>query len=231
MGKSRPFRSSIVRALLVSSLAGLSGVVSAQRHAAPFFRRSPSYSMVAANGNHGFGRQQQGTAPIERPAPGSMAQPGGERYLVGPNGRRGGEHLPEWMQQHQGMSLAQQQQALDREPGFRELPVQTQMQMHQRLAQLNAMTPEMRARTLAHTEAMERLNPAQRSLVRGAMQQLGSLPQDERRQVIRSFRQLRMLPPEQRLGAMNSPQYGWLNYAQRMVLTNLIVIAPMLPSD
>jgi len=93
------------------------------------------------------------------------------------------------------------------------------------------MTPEMRARTLAHTEAMERLDPAQRSQVRGAMQQLGSLPMEERRQVIRSFRELRMLPPEQRLGMMNTPRYGWLNYQQRTVLTNLIFIAPMLPPE
>jgi len=129
------------------------------------------------------------------------------------------------------MTLEQQQAALDREPGFRELPLQTQMQMHQRLAQLNAMTPEMRARTLAHTEAMERLSPAQRSQVRGVMQQLGSLPQDQRRQVIRSFRDLRMLPPQERMGLVNSPRYGWMNYQQRTALINLIVIAPMLPMD
>ena len=71
-----------------------------------------------------------------------MVPPAGQQHLVGPNGRRGGEHLPEWMAQHQGMTLEQQQRALDREPGFRELPLQTQIQMHQRLAQLNAMTPE-----------------------------------------------------------------------------------------
>ncbi len=129
------------------------------------------------------------------------------------------------------MTLEQQQSALDREPGFRELPLATQIQMHQRLAQLNAMTPEMRARTLAHSEAMERLNPAQRSQVRGAMEQLGSLPMEQRRQVIRSFRELRMLPPGERFGVMNSPRYGWLNYAQKTVLTNLIVIAPLLPPE
>ena len=160
-----------------------------------------------------------------------MMQPGSQQHLVGPNGRRGGEHLPEWMEQHRGMTLEQQQAALDREPGFRELPLQMQVQMHHQLALLNAMTPEQRARRLAHTEAMERLNPAQRSQVRGALEQLGSLPMDQRRQVMRSFRELRMLPPEQRFGMMNSPQYGWLNYAQRTVLTNLIVIAPMLPPE
>jgi hypothetical protein len=191
--------------------------------------------MAFAMQNRGF-RGQQAPAPIERrPAGGGgMVRPGipaGQGHLVGPNGRRGGEHLPEWMNQHQGMTLEQQQQALDREPGFRELPLQTQMQMHQRLAQLNAMTPEQRARTLAHTEAMERLTPVQRGQVRGAMEQLGSLPMDQRRQVIRSFRELRMLPPEQRMGMLSSARYAWLNYEQRTVLTNLIVVAPLLPPE
>jgi hypothetical protein len=223
MRKAITFRGSMVRALLVGTLAGLSGVAFAQRHASPVVRRSALNAMA-------FGRQQQMPAPIERRGT-RPGVPAGQRQLVGPNGRRGGEHLPEWMNQHQGMTVEQQQEALDREPGFRELPLQTQLQMHQRLAQLNAMTPEMRARTLAHTEAMEQLNPVQRSQVRGAMQQLGSLPMDQRRQVIRSFRELRMYPPEQRFGVMNSPRYAWLNYAQRTVLTNLIVVAPMLPAQ
>jgi hypothetical protein len=30
---------------------------------------------------------------------------------------------------------------------------------------------------------------------------------------------------------MNSPRYGWLNFQQRTVLTNLIQIAPMLPPE
>ena len=234
MRKVLTFRGSMFRALLAGLLAGLSGVARAQRHAAPVFRRSPAYAMAFSNQHRGEGGQQERPAPIERRPPAGGARPGGgqgQARLVGPNGRRGGEHLPEWMNQHQGMTLEQQQGALDREPGFRELPPQTQLQMHQRLAQLNSMTPEQRARTLAHTEAMERLNPAQRSQVRGAMEQLGSLPMDERRQVMRSFRELRTLPPEQRLGMMNSPRYGWLNYEQRTVLTNLIVVAPLLPPE
>jgi len=236
MRKAITFRGPMVWALLVGLLAGMSGVTCAQRHAAPVYRRAPSYAMAFSSQNRGFGQQGR-PAPIERRPPGGMVQPGqpyvapGQQHLVEPGGRRGGEHLPEWMSQHSGMTLEQQQLALDREPGFRELPLQMQVQMHHQLALLNAMTPEQRARRLAHTEAMERLNPAQRSQVRGALEQLGSLPMDQRRQVMRSFRELRMLPPEQRFGMMNSPQYGWLNYAQRTVLTNLIVIAPMLPPE
>jgi hypothetical protein len=234
----------MVWALLVGLLAGMSGAAGAQRRGVPMYRRAPSYAMAYSYQGRGFGGQQGQPAPIERRPPGGMAQPGrpyvvpgqqrfvpGQQHLVGPDGRRGGEHLSEWLSQHSGMTLEQQQSALDREPGFRQLPPQTQQQMHQRLAQLNAMTPEQRARMLEHTEAMERLNPAQRSQVRGALEQLGSLPMDQRRQVMRSFRELRMLPPEQRFGMLNSPRYGWLNYAQRTVLTNLIVIAPMLPPE
>jgi hypothetical protein len=225
MGKALKFRGSVVRALLVGVLACLSGITFAQRRGVRGFRRA-SYMATVSGQTQRFGGQGQRPAPIERRPPG-----GGQGHLVGPNGRRGGEHLPEWMNQHQGMSLEQQQAALDREPGFLDLPIQTQQQMHQRLAQLNAMPPEQRARTLEHAEAMERLDPAQRSQVRGAMQQLGSLPMDQRRQVMRSFRELRAYPPEQRFGVMNSPRYGWLNYEQKTVLTNLIFVAPLLPPE
>ena len=236
MRNVRTFRGPMVWALLVGLLVVGYGVACAQRRGAQVYWRAPSYSMAFANQNRRFvGGQQQRPAPIVRRPP-LGAPPGmrtggglGQPHLVGPDGR--GEHLPEWMNQHSGMTLQQQQQALDRLPGFRELPPQTQMRMHQRLAQLNAMSPQQRERTVEHNEAMERLTPVQRSEVRGAMEQLGSLPMDQRRMVMRSFRELRMLPPEQRMGMMRSPQYAWLNYAQRTVLTNLILIAPMLPPE
>lgn len=234
MRNAPTFRGPMLWALSAGLLAGCCGVACAQRRGAPMYRRAPMYSVAFAGQGRGFRGQVQRPAPIERrPPAGGMARPGGaaDHNLVGPNGRRGGEHLPEWMNQHQGMTLGQQQQALDREPGFRELPPQTQLRMHQRLAELNAMSPMQRQRLLEHTEAIERLDPVQRSEFRGAMRQLGSLPLDQRRQVVRCFRELRMLPPEQRMGAMNSPRYGWLTYEQRTTLTNLIQIAPMLPSE
>ncbi len=195
-------------------------------------RRPASYEMVAGNQNPGAGGQQQRPAPIERRPPAETQQgAAGQQQLVGPNGRRGGEHLAEWMNQHQGMTLEQQQQALDREPGFLELPAQTQQRMHERLAQLNAMTPMQRQRMLEHAEAMERLNPKQRSEVREAMQLWSSLPIDQRRQVMRSFRELRQLPPNQRMVVMMSTRYSWMNTAQRTALTRLIQVEPMLPEQ
>ncbi len=229
-----PFRALMLRALLMSLLAGVSGGVYAQRRA-PNVRSNPraeSVSFPVARG------QQQRPAPIERRnPPGQAPLPnGGGARLSGPNreanmaGRRG-EHLPEWMAQHSDLTLEQQQQALGREPGFNELPAATQQRMRERLSQLNAMSPLQRQRLLAHNEAMERLNPEQRTQVRGAMQMWGSLPVDQRRQVMQSFRELRQLPPNRRMSVIMSPQYQWMNPAQRTALVRLIQVEPMLPEQ
>jgi hypothetical protein len=140
-----------------------------------------------------------------------------------------GEHLAEWMSQHRNLTPDQQRQALDREPGFNQLPQATQQRMHDRLTQLNAMNPDRRERILNYNERMEHLSVDQRTQVRGSLQQLGSLPQDQRRQVAQSFRDLRSLPPEQRAAALNSPQYQYMNPAQRSALNNLLRVEPLLP--
>lgn len=150
-------------------------------------------------------------------------QPGGNRQ----QGARG-EHLAEWMNAHRNLTPAQQQQALENEPGFRDLPPQTQQRYRDRLAQLNAMDPARRAEILKLNEHMEGLTLQQRGQVRGAMQQLGALPPDQRHVVARSFNELRRLPPDQRAAAMSRIP---LNDAQRSALNNLMTVEPMLPQE
>src|SRR5665213_1088922 len=97
----------------------------------------------------------------------------------GPRGQNR-EHLEQWMNSHSNLNPQQQQRALSNEPGFRQLPPQTQQQLRNRLNQLNDMPPEQRRRLIERNEAIERLSLPQRQQVRGAMQQLGELPMDRR---------------------------------------------------
>ena len=188
-----------------------------ERRAAPQQGQSINQGQLGNQGQPMNQGQSSQLAQIERRNP--QAQGNGPR----------GQHLAEWMNQHRNLSAEQQQQALGREPGFHDLPQQTQDRMRTRLSQLNAMNPEQRQRILNYNERMEHLSADQRTDVRNSLQQLGGLPQDQRRQVAKSFRDLRALPPDQRAAALNSPQYQYMNPAQRATLNNLLRVEPLLP--
>ena len=141
-----------------------------------------------------------------------------------------GEHLAGWLNQHSGLTPAQQQQALEKEPGFHDLPAQTQERMRERLTQLNNMTPEQRARLVARTEAMEKLTPEQRLQVRTTMQQVANLPPASRRAVERAFRTLRGMNPTQREAYINSPDIrSQFTEQERGALSSLMAAEPYIP--
>jgi hypothetical protein len=147
-----------------------------------------------------------------------------------PGPKRNQEHLAQWMDRHSNLPLAEQQRALENEPGFRDLPPPTQQRMLDRLTQLNNMSPEQRRRIMDRTEAMERLTPPQRQQVRGAMQQLGGLPEDRRRLVARAFRDLREMPQPQRQAILDSDRFrGQFSDQERSTLSNLLAVEPYLP--
>lgn len=135
------------------------------------------------------------------------------------------------MNSHSNLSPDQQQRALANEPGFRQLPAQTQEHLRNRLAQLNAMPPEQRRRFIEHTEDLERLTPPQRQQFRGAMQQLGVLPEDRRRFVARTFRDLRRMSPSQRQSVLSSEAFQkQFSPQERGTLSDLLAVEPYLPS-
>lgn len=140
-------------------------------------------------------------------------------------------HLGQWMDRHSNLPLAEQQRALENEPGFRDLPPQTQQAMRDRVTQLNSMTPERRQRVLARTEAMERLTPPQRQQVRNAAAWVNSLPEDRRRMVARAFRDLRDMPEQQRQTILNSDRFrSQFSDQERGTLSNLLTVEPYLPA-
>ena len=190
-----------------------------QHHPAPIERRPPT------NGDQ-HTSAQQGQPPQNQPNYQSSRRPQQNHKPEATDQR----HLGEWLEQHQGLSLMQQQQALDREPGFTKLQPQVQQRMNQRLEQLNTMPPARRNRAIERIEAMERLSPGQRQQVRGAMQQLGGLPLERRRAVAQSFHILQQMPLQQRQQYLNSPQIRSQFSPQEIdTLGNLVRVAPFLP--
>jgi Protein of unknown function (DUF3106) len=174
------------------------------------------------------GARRAGGAEVAHPAM-AVARPA-EPAQKGPGSGQKQEHLAQWMDRHSNLPLADQQRALEKEPGFRDLPPQTQQAMRDRLTQLNNMPPEQRRRLLEHTEAMELLTQPQRQQVRGAMQEYRDLPIDRRRMVARAFRDLREMPQPQRQAILNSDRFrGQFSDQERNTLSSLLAIEPYIP--
>jgi hypothetical protein len=165
----------------------------------------------------------------QTPRPGLNApRPAQGQKQTGPKPNQ--EHLAQWMNRHSNLPLAQQQNALENEPGFRDLPSQTQQRMRDRLTQLNNMTPEQRRRILDRTEQIEHLTPTQRQQWHGAMEQYSGLPEDRRRLVARAFRDLREMPEPQRQAILNSDRFrGQFSDQERNAISNLLAVEPYLP--
>jgi hypothetical protein len=166
------------------------------------------------------------------PAP-QRVQPREQRpELRAPEGSQNSElqregHLQRWMQSHANMSLAEQQRELQNQPGFRELPPETQRNQLNTLARLYYMNPQQRSRILDRTEALERLGPGQRQQWRDAVQRLNMLPQPRRHMMAGAIIELRELPPEQRDAVLESPAYrAQFSPDERQTLRTLLMAEP-----
>src|SRR5580698_7566552 len=138
-------------------------------------------SPLLASSGHGF-RQTAHPAPAPQshpaPAPQSHPMPQASAPQARPNqqARPGGQHLPEWWNNHRNLTPDQQADALRREPGFRNLPPDQQQRLINRLHSLDGKTPQQQQRILDRNENFERLSPERRQEVRGAAQAMKQMP-------------------------------------------------------
>lgn len=137
-------------------------------------------------------------------------------------------HLADWMQKHSNMSLADQQRAMQNEPGFRDLPQWQQQQELNQLARLYAMKPAERERTLARNEALERLSPGQQQQYRAAAQQLYALPPARQGLIRSAMLDLREMPPAQREQVVASPAFAaeFPDPGDRAMIRTLLIVEP-----
>jgi len=136
-------------------------------------------------------------------------------------------NLAQWMQDHKNLSLPEQQRALESEPGFRDLPPETQQRYRDRLAQLNNMNPQQRQRILDRNEALERLTPQQREQYGNASNALKSAPPERQRPMARAILDLTEMPPGQREQVIDSPAFrSQFSDSERSTIRTLLMGEP-----
>jgi hypothetical protein len=170
-----------------------------------------------------WGGLPAGAQPVRPEARREMraAQNGGVVRPVQNGANRPG--LQQWMERHKNLPPAEQRRALESDPSFRALPPQQQQRAFNELNRLQNMSPEQRDRR----DALLRMTPVERQQFTGSVQQYMALPPDRRMLVRRAFANLRMVPPRDRPGAMNSyPALRQFSGYERQVLSNLLTWEP-----
>ena len=189
---------------------------------------APNYARPALRpGNPGYAPGPAYTRPAYPSAPyGAAVRPANPYRPAAPPG-----HLGDWLNQHQGLPVQEQERVLRNDPSFYRLPPADQQRLVRQLHQVNQMPEEQRERRLARAEAIERMSPQDRMNLNLSGRRLATLPPDRQMMVKRAFRDLRSVPLDQRQTVLNSMRYqGVFSPDERGILSDFLRVEPYEPA-
>ena len=217
-------------------------------HPAP----APKYSAPAKSAPNSSNKSQNQTKPgpqyqvrpqgnpMQRPAPNygspraaypgapypSQARPSYANPAYAPPG-----HLGDWLNQHRGQPVQDQERMLRGDPSFNHLPPADQQRLVQQLHSVNQMPEDQRQRRLARAEALEHMSPQDRMRLNMSGQRLAALAPGRQVLVKNAFRDLRGVPLDQRQMVLNSSRYqGVFTPEERGILSDFLHAEPYEPA-
>jgi hypothetical protein len=151
-----------------------------------------------------------GMVAAQQPPPGAAQPPPRDQSKASGKGRDGdrrGPHAGAWLRRYQNLPPAEQERALNSDPQFRELPNDDQEKLRERLRQFNSFPPEKRQRILKRMEVFDHLSPEQQQHARDLFGRLRNVPEERRRVIKRTARNLRQFDAAERERLLNSDAY------------------------
>jgi hypothetical protein len=140
-------------------------------------------------------------------------------------------HLGDWLNQHRGQPVEQQERTLRSDPNFNRLPQADQQRLLQQLHRVNQLPEDERERRLGRAEMLEHLSPQQRMQVTDSFRRMAVLPPGRRMMITNAFRDLRAVPPDQRPIVLNSSRYqSQFSPDERGMLNDMLRVEPYEPT-
>jgi hypothetical protein len=183
----------------------------AQQHPPP--RPAPAY--------HPPPPPQQRRPPAYQPS-----RPGQAQVRPQPGG-----HAGDWLRRYKDLPPAEQEHALQNDPGFRRLPPAQQQQLRQRLQHFSGLPPQQQLRMLNRMETWEHLTPEQKQQARQIFGQIKQLPPDRQRAVGTAIHDLRPMTPEQRERIINSDRFKGMFSDQEREMMRGATRLPLAPAE
>lgn len=145
-----------------------------------------------------------------------------------------GQQMPrpgEWLSKSQGMSPAEQQKALNNDPGFQKLPPQRQQQLRKQLEDFNKLPPAEKDRVIKNMQWFASLPAEKQQRLRDMQGKLREVPDDRRRMMQTALRSLRQMDPAQREQVLSSDRFkSMFSDNERDILRGLAEFSPANPA-
>jgi len=140
-------------------------------------------------------------------------------------------HLGDWLNQHRGQPVQEQERTLRNDPNFTRLPQGDQQRLLQQLHRVDQMPEDQRQRRLGRAEMLEHLSPRDRMQVNDSFRRMNMLPGDRRSALSNAFRDLRAVPLDQRPTVLNSSRYqNQFSPEERGMLSDMLRVEPYEPA-
>jgi len=140
-------------------------------------------------------------------------------------------HAGDWLRQHQGMTPAEREKALENDPAFRRLPPAQQQLLRQRLEHFSNLPAQQQERMVNRMDTWEHLTPEQKEQARQIHGQMQQLPPDRQRMVRTAIGDLRAMPPQQREQVIDSDRFkGMFSPQERDVMRGATKL-PLAPAE
>lgn len=133
-----------------------------------------------------------------------------------------GGHSGNWLRRYHQLPPEEQERALSNDAEFKTLPADEQEKLRQRLREFNSYPEKKKQRILRRMELFEHLSPEQQAQARALWDRVRELPEDRRRIVRRTARNLRQFDAAERERVLASEPYqNSFNDIERALIRDL----------
>jgi uncharacterized protein DUF3106 len=140
-------------------------------------------------------------------------------------------HAGDWLRQYKDLPPDEQEKALQNDPTFRNLPPRRQQILRDRLQNFSSLPPQQQLRVLNRMETWEHLTSEQKQEARQVFKGMKQLPPDRRRLVHKAIDDLRTMPTDQREQIINSDRFKGEFSDQERDLMRDATRLPLAPAD
>jgi Protein of unknown function (DUF3106) len=140
-------------------------------------------------------------------------------------------HAGDWLRRYKDLPPAEQERALQNDPGFRKLSPEQQQRLRQRLQHFSDLPPQQQLRVLNRMETWEHLTPQQKQQALQIFGQMRQLPPDRQRVVRTAVRDLAAMPPDQRERVIDSDRFKGMFSDQERDIIRGAARLPLAPQE